>query len=284
MLNELSLFSGYGGLTLGLRLAGINVRTVAYVEIEPYCQQIIKARIRDGALDDAPIFPDVLAFDGRQCRGVVDIVTASFPCQPFSVVGQRRGKDDDRNLWPATLRVIRDVGPSYVLLENVRGLANGFAPYAAEIIGELSEAGYDAQWGLLPAAAVGAPHLRWRWWCLAYTADAHREPLVLEQQRRRDGTGGSGQADIDADGINGAVAYAPQLSQRKPHHQAHAFPGTGRAWGVPVVGSWWQSEPDVGRVADGVAARVDRLTAIGNGVVPAVVAEFLRRVTKEGQR
>jgi len=168
--NELSLFSGYGGMTLALKLAGLEVTTVGYVEIDHYCQQLIQARIRDNVLDDAPIWADIRAFDGRQCRGVVDIITASFPCQPHSSANKtRRGRSDERNLWPDTLRVIREVAPRYVLLENVRGLADGDNPYAAEILGQLSEAGYDARWGLLSAAEVGAPHLRERWWWMAPT-------------------------------------------------------------------------------------------------------------------
>ena len=173
MLTELSLFSGYGGFSLGLRLAGLEVRTIGYVEIEPYCQDIIKARIRDGLLDDAPIWPDIRAFDGEQCFGMVDIVTAGFPCQPHSTAGKRRGIEDARNLWPDTLRVIGEAGPRFVLLENVPGiLSNG---YAGTVVGQLSEIGYDARWGLVPAAAVGAPHLRWRWWCLAHSNQCRLE-------------------------------------------------------------------------------------------------------------
>ena len=166
MFNELSLFSGYGGFTLGLRLARLPIRTVGYVEIEDYCQEIIKARIRDGFLDDAPIWSDIRAFDGKQCRGVVDIITAGFPCQPHSVAGKRAGAMDDRNLWPDTLRVISEVGPAIVLLENVPGiLANG---YAGTVVGQLSATGYDCIWDTVPASEVGAPHLRYRWWCLAH--------------------------------------------------------------------------------------------------------------------
>ena len=166
-LTEISLFTGYGGFSLGLKLAGVEVRTVAYVEIDGYCQKLIQQRIKDGHLDDAPIYSDIHAFDGKECRGLVDLVTAGFPCQPHSTAGKRLGAADDRNLWPDTLRVIREVGPRYVLLENVPGLlANG---YAGTVVGELAESGYDCRWELVPAAAVGAPHLRWRWWCLAYS-------------------------------------------------------------------------------------------------------------------
>ncbi|MDA0771059.1 MAG: DNA cytosine methyltransferase [Chloroflexi bacterium] len=171
-MNVLSLFSGYEGLGLGLRLAGLDVRPVAYVEWDAYAQQIIQARIRDGYLDDAPIFGDISAFDGQQCRGVVDIITAGFPCPPFSTAGKRLGEADSRNMWPETKRVISEVGPRFVLLENVPGILvpnNGGTGYAGTVVGELSSLGYVGRYGLVPAAAAGAPHLRWRWWCLGYS-------------------------------------------------------------------------------------------------------------------
>jgi DNA (cytosine-5)-methyltransferase 1 len=260
--NELSLFSGYGGMTLGLRLAGLEVTTVGYVEIDPYCQQLIQARIQDRLLDDAPIWPDVHTFNGKQCRGVVDIITASFPCQPHSSANKtRRGRFDERNLWPDTLRIIREVAPRYILLENVRGLADGNNPYAAEIIGQLSEAGYDARWGLLSAAEVGAPHKRERWWCLANTVD---DP----QRRRRGGT--ATVADSDGD----ILWHWQQLqSQRGPARNAPAL--------APDYGEtgWWNPEREMDRVAPRGADWVDQLRALGNGVVPKVGAEFLRAVT-----
>jgi DNA (cytosine-5)-methyltransferase 1 len=171
-MNELSLFSGYGGFSLGLRLAGINVRTVAYVEWEKYPQEIIKARIRDGFLDDAPIFSDISAFRGEQFRGLVDIITAGFPCQPHSVAGLKQGADDERNLWPDTLRVIREVEPRWVLLENVPGLlsasADGGTPaYGGTVVGELASIGFSVHWQTIGADDVGAPHRRKRWWCIA---------------------------------------------------------------------------------------------------------------------
>ena len=169
MLNHLSLFSGYEGFGLGLRLAGLPIRTVGYVEIDGYCQQIIQARIKDGYLDYAPIIRDIQGADFRPMAGLVDIITAGFPCQPHSVAGKREGADDERNLWPDTRRAIGEVGPRFVLLENVPGiLANG---YGGTVIGELSEMGYDCRWGIVSAADTGAPHLRKRWWCLAHADD-----------------------------------------------------------------------------------------------------------------
>jgi DNA (cytosine-5)-methyltransferase 1 len=173
--NVLSLFSGYEGLGLGLRLAGLETRTVGYVEWDTYAQDLIQARIKDGYLDDAPIYGDISTFRGDEYRGVVDIITAGFPCPPFSTAGKRLGEADPRNMWPETRRVIGEVGPRFVLLENVPGILvpnNGGTGYAGTVVGQLSELGYVGRYGTLPAAAVGAPHLRWRWWCLAYSASS----------------------------------------------------------------------------------------------------------------
>ena len=175
----LDLFSGYGGFTLGLRLAGLDTTTVAYVEWDKYCQQVIQQRQRDGLLDDAPIWDDIKSFDGRPWRGCVDIISGGFPCQPHSVAGKRAGADDDRNLWPDTLRLISEVRPSHIILENVPGILvsdGGRPPYGGTVVGELSEIGYDAEWMLVSAAEAGAPHLRKRWWLVAHALDngSHR--------------------------------------------------------------------------------------------------------------
>ena len=175
-LNILDCFSGYGGFALGLRLAypDADFRTVCYIEWDRYCQQVIQARIEDGHLDDAPIWDDIKSFDGRPWRGTVDILSAGFPCQPHSNAGLRkvaRGLSDDRDLWPDTLRVISEVGPKYAILENVPGIlvGNGERPaYGGTVVGQLSEIGYDAVWRVISAASAGAPHLRNRWWLVAY--------------------------------------------------------------------------------------------------------------------
>ena len=170
-LTEMSLFSGYGGFTLALRLAGLSTRTVCYVEWDKYCQQVIQARIGDGHLDDAPIWDDIKSFDPGPWRGTVDILSAGFPCQPHSNAGLRKGADDDRNLWPDTLRIIGEVGPRLAILENVPGIlvgGDGRPPYGGTVVGQLAEVGYDAEWRIVSAADAGAPHLRNRWWLLAY--------------------------------------------------------------------------------------------------------------------
>ena len=417
-IRHLSLFTGYGGFELGLRLAGVDFRTVGYVEIDDYCQRIIQARIRDGLLDWAPIVRDVRRADFRRLAGMVDLITAGFPCQPHSAAGGRLGSSDQRNLWPDTLRAIRDVGPRWVLLENVPGiLANG---YAGTVVGQLAELGYDGIGDRVPAAAVGAPHLRWRWFCLSHTTDDRRPRVVrsssepvscnevgrgqltgpdgaagpmadadsereqqsgrtIGEERRRPANGGQAMADAAEQGLphgGRATSLPPERAaqfERQRFDVAHTGsfglrPAECEVWGRerdpagsggepladangsrwestrtvwegqeeprpvrrsagtrrPVVSptlpeplsesrsvaetepdgyggdrlladaegepdwrggqpwchaggaSWWAVEPALGRVVDGHPHRVDQLRALGNGIVPAVVARFLR--------
>ena len=171
VLTSISLFSGYGGFDLALRLAGIESRTVCYVEWDKYCQQVIQARIEDGVLDDAPIWDDVREFDGLPWRGRVDIISASPPCQPYSQAGKLRGASDDRNLFPDTLRIVSEIRPKTLYLENVPGLnvrpKDGRPAYGAVVVGELAALGYDCRWDTVSAKDAGAPHLRKRWWRVA---------------------------------------------------------------------------------------------------------------------
>ena len=232
-MNELSLFSGAGGGLLGTKLLGW--RHVGYVEYERYCQQVIAQRIKDGILSEAPIFGDVREFvqsgAAKKYKGFVDVVTAGFPCQPFSVAGKRKGKEDERNMWPSTIQIIRDVQPRYALLENVPGLLN--SGYFQEILGSLAQAGYDAKWIVLGADDVGAPHRRKRLWIKATMADTGSERLE---------------------------GWESSVRESEEHSSSSGS-------------CWWSTEPNVGRVAHGVASRVDKLKAIGNGQVPLVVAK-----------
>ena len=173
VLAELSLFSGVGGGLLGSHLLGWN--PIGYVEYDDYCQRVLRARIDDGYLPEAPIFGDIRAFNregyAESYTGMVDIITAGFPCQPFSFAGKRKGAHDERNMWPETLTAICLVRPRYVLLENVPGLLAH--EYISEIYRPLAEIGFNAKWRRLSASELGAPHRRDRWWLVAY-ADRER--------------------------------------------------------------------------------------------------------------
>ena len=198
-MNELALFAGVGGGILGSHLAGCRV--VCAVEKEPYCREVLLRRQRDGVLPMFPIWDDVKTFDGREWRGAVDLVTAGFPCQPFSVAGERRGEDDERNLWPETVRIIREVRPRLCLLENVPGLL-GSHGYFGRILGDLAESGLDVVWDCVPASAVGANHQRDRLWLVAYPSSER----IHEQPRRRTGESRPGPILPDRNGADGDVA------------------------------------------------------------------------------
>jgi DNA (cytosine-5)-methyltransferase 1 len=166
-INTLSLCSGYGGLELGVNLAtqGRN-KTVAYVEWEAYAQATLVARMEESTLDKAPIWDDLTTFDGKPWRGKVDLITAGFPCQPWSVAGRQKGIEDDRWIWEDIFRIVCEVQPSYVFLENVTGLINGGLEH---VLGSLAEVGFDAEWCSVKASDVGASHQRERVFILAFT-------------------------------------------------------------------------------------------------------------------
>lgn len=160
-LHVLSLCSGIGGLDLALRTLG--ARTVCYVEKDPFCARVLEARIRDGWLDDAPIWDDLATLDGRPWRGSVDLVAGGVPCQGNSSAGKQRGRADERWLWPHMRKIARDVGCRYLLLENVAGLlAVERGGALGEILGELAEDGFSVRWDCVRASDVGAPHRRER--------------------------------------------------------------------------------------------------------------------------
>lgn len=165
-LSAISLFSGAGGLDLAARAVGI--RTACYVEWDPYAQGVIMSRMRSGELDDAPMWDDVTTFDGTAWRGKVDIVFGGFPCQDLSFAGKRAGivEGARSGLWRHFARIVGEVGPRLVLVENVPGLlANGGL---GVVLGDLATLGFDAEWFVLSAADVGAPHRRERVWIVAH--------------------------------------------------------------------------------------------------------------------
>ena len=275
-MRELSLFTGGGGGVLATHHL-LGWRTVGYVEWEEYAQRIIAARIKDGLLDAAPIYGDIRAFNrcgyAAAYTGMVDVITAGFPCQPFSVAGKQHGADDERNMWPATIATIRLVRPRYCLLENVPGLiSNG---YFATVLGDLAACGFNARWRVLSAAELGAPHKRDRLWIVAYQrngSDPDRSKQGRRDQSQRGSDRRTGQPARDGETWTLADTGGEGLEIGQ---------GERGQWPQPAIagGGWWATEPDLGRVANGVAYRVDRLKALGNGQVPAVAATAWRLLT-----
>lgn len=291
-LRALHLCSGYGGFELALRSVA-RVRTVAHVERDAYAAAVLVERMGEARLDPAPVWDDLVTFDGRAWRGRVDLISAGFPCQPFSSAGHQRGVDDDRWLWPDIARIVRDVGPRFVILENVPQLVRLGLPH---VLADLADLGFDAEWGLLPASAVGAPHKRERFWLVAHA----------------DGTEHSVEDVGDATRIGGASGNRPEARDRWPVAQA----ADGHAW-PPLRGDddgWrrWIAEGGpqpvlrrrAARAADGLGdhfdiggARsmpqpvgppdglADALHIAGNGLVPQCAAEAIRQlVARAGWR
>ena len=163
--NVISLYSGGGGLDIGFRLAIPNARTVCYVEREISSVSVLVNGIEKGILDDAPIWTNSTTFDGSPWIGKVDWIIGGFPCQPWSVAGKREGKEDERWLWDDIKQIAMSVQPTGFFLENVSGLITGHG--IDSILGDLSEMGFDAEWGSVKAGDIGAPHRRERVFILA---------------------------------------------------------------------------------------------------------------------
>ena len=229
-----SLFSGIGGLELGLERAGVG-HTVWQVERDPFCRQVLARH-----WPDATRYEDVTTVDWSTVEPV-EVMCGGYPCQPFSSAGRRQGERDPRHLWPFFADAIRVVRPRFVVLENVAGhLVLGFD----RVLGDLASLGFDAEWSLVSAASVGAPHKRLRLFCVAYPSSTERG--VTEQP-------------------SVATTGRPaELGERRS--------------GPISRSDWWDVEPGVGVVADGVPRQLDRLRALGNAVVPQVAEVVGRRV------
>ena len=151
----LSICTGAGALDLGIRIACPDTRTVCYCEREAFAVAHLVTAVEAGFLDSAPIWDDMRTFDCGPWRGKVDWLIGGIPCQPYSYAGKREGEADERNLWPDTARLIRELGPELIFLENVSGITQY---YHESIRPELRAMGYKTQEGLFSAAEVGAPH------------------------------------------------------------------------------------------------------------------------------
>lgn len=175
-LSHLSLFTGAGGGELAAQHL-LNWETLGYVEIDEYCQEVLKARIRDGLLHAAPIFGDIRKFISEgyaeAYQGMVDVVSGGFPCQAFSFAGKMLAEKDSRNMWPATIEAIRHISPPFVFLENSPGLFSRRHRYFEKVLGDLALCGYNARWKIISASELGAPHVRKRIWVLAYANEQH---------------------------------------------------------------------------------------------------------------
>ena len=246
-LNELALFAGAGGGILGGKLLGW--RPVCAVEYNAYARSVLLARQDDGTFPTFPVWDDVRTFDGRPWRGIVDVVSGGFPCQDISAAGRGDGLDGKRSgLWSEMARIIGEVRPRFAFVENSPKLTSRGL---GRVLGDLASMGFDAEWGVLGAHNAGAPHLRDRIWIVAH---AMRDGLQRPQSKCQDARN---------------KARDVQTHWEKRDVEPNSFISGGQA-----QDAWrhWPDESGLGRMANGLANRSDRIKAIGNGQVPAVAA------------
>lgn len=272
MIYGLDLFSGIGGITIAL---SEWVQPIAYCEADRYCQAVLLSRMSDGRLPVAPIWDDVKTLRGDMLP-TVDIIYGGFPCQDVSVAGAKKGLDGERTgLFREAIRLVRECRPQFVFLENVPGIRK----YVPTVRQELEALGYDCRDGFLSAAEVGARHIRNRWWLLAHSSS----------KRRWQNSKSSSCNEGSDEGWATEKNYRPKCMGKAMAHsesyglQGSAWPRQERQQGaISMRGcwdeSWWSTEPNVGRVVNGLSFRVDRIKGLGNAVVPAQAREAFKRL------
>ncbi len=294
-----SLFAGIGGFDLGFERAGMQCKW--QVEINEHCQRVLaKHWPAVHRWSDIRTWPQPTA-------EYVDCIVGGFPCQDISYAGHGEGLAGERSgLWYEFARVIREMGPRYVVVENVSALLTRGID---SVLGTLAAIGYDAEWDCVPASAVGAPHIRDRIWIVGYSRSERRntrwndnrsddrqesfatseQPSVLananrtrkqqrqgndEEQRRRPSDSGEAMANTDSERLpqrdepRGVATSHRRTRARRELERVRATHGRQQ----------WEVEPDVGRVADGIPARVDRIRGLGNAVVPQLAEWIGRRI------
>jgi len=284
VLKILDLFSGIGGFSIGLERLGF--KTVAFCEIDKYCRLVLKKHWKD-----IKVYPDVREITKRQfeedgCE-LPEVITGGFPCQPFSVAGRQKGSGDNRYLWPEMFRVIKEFKPRWIIAENVRGIINIQHGMVFERVhADLESQGYETQTFIIPAAGVGAPHRRDRVWIVA---NSRRTIRGQQSSRNKEsiGSGASQETKRSADSDSVARSserekiMADSTSERlegqlgsKLQRAREGFTDSSKKQ------TWWEFEPNVGRVADGVQGRIHRLKGLGNSLVPQIAEEIGRAILK----
>ena len=288
----LSICTGAGGLDLGFKLALPSSRTVCYIEREAFALVNLAAAMEAQHLDDAPVWDDLRTFDGKPWRGLVDFIIGGIPCQPHSVAGRKRGANDERDLWDDTARVIGEVRPRLVFLENV---ANIMGYYHERIGEELQAMGYETEEGLFSAEEVGAPHFRQRFFVLGYNGGREYLANALSVGwGGRDNKGRWARCNEDAgvqtarpsgefcDTYGKGWEVLGRTGQAESPFELQALfppsPDDYDGWAY-MLGEMPSLEPALCRMADEFTQQMDRtvrLSLVGNSVVPLVAAVALR--------
>jgi len=286
----LDLFSGIGGFSLAA--SWCNIETVAFCETDKFCQKVLNKNF-----PGIEIYEDIKKLNGKEITdkyGAIDIICGGFPCQPFSVAGKRKGKEDDRYLWPEMLRVISEIKPAWVVGENVTGIVS---MELGKVCSDLEAEGYEVQPLIIPACGVNAPHRRNRVWIIANTDDL---------RYRRRGIHGNGEPEKqqiyknvknNGDGIwsetpasdnqleqatsNGDSKYIKEFIRGDKLGNKGKEGSSGRCiHATNWDRDWFEVATKLCRVDDGLPNRVDRIKSLGNSIVPEVAYEILKSIVR----
>ncbi len=260
-LNHGSLFSGIGGFDLAAQW--MNWNNMFHCEWNEFGQKILKHY-----WPNAESYGDITKTDFTIWRGRIDILTGGFPCQPYSLAGKRKGKEDERHLWPEMLRAIREIQPGYIVGENVYGLINWNGGLVFhEVQADLEAEGYEVQPVILPACSVNAPHRRDRIWFVAYSDSARCKRYKEFKKGQQREAFNEFDACISQRTITNS--YFSRFKECWPKWFASREPS--QDYGLT-------SEPGICRGDDGFPYRVDRLKALGNAIVPQVAYEIFKAI------
>jgi len=267
-LKTMHLFAGAGGGILADLILGH--RPIVAVEWDKYACEVLRARVSDGWFDGMSVWEgDVRLFDPSEYKGRVDCIHAGFPCQDISQAGSQRGVGEDTRsgLYRQVLRIADEVQPRYLFLENVSAIVSGDnGNMLRTVVGDLANRGYDCVWRCISASAIGANHIRGRWWLLAYpNCNSESDESINGEKVRM-------VADSKCERQSGSRQYG---------HASSAEKNTKGKADQPINASWWKAEPCVGRVAHGVASAPHRLKALGNGQVPLQCATAFKILWEE---
>ena len=262
-LKHLDLFSGIGGFSLGLEATG-GFETVAFCDYDSYCQKILRKH-----WPWVTIYDDIKELNHEKLNSnghtKIDIVTGGYPCQPFSVAGRQQGEKDPRHVWPEYFRLIKELRPTWVIGENVSGHVKLGLDTVLE---NLESEGYSARTFSISASSIGANHQRERIWIVANSGCSwgagsefqrkNENEIKKENANQFERSSSSSQSDMvysDSERLEKWESIGENFSQE---------------YQTLIGADWWSIEPDVGRVANGVPKRVDRLKSLGNSLVPHI--------------
>ena len=262
-LKHLDLFSGIGGFSLGLEATG-GFETVAFCDYDSYCQKILRKH-----WPWVTIYDDIKELNHEKLNSnghtKIDIITGGYPCQPFSVAGRKKGEEDPRHLWPEYFRLIKELRPSWIIGENVSGHVKLGLDTVLE---NLESEGYSARTFSISASSIGANHQRERIWIVANSGCSWGSGSEFQRKNENEiKKENANQFERSSSSSQSDMVYSDSERLEKWESIGENF---SQEYQTLIGADWWSIEPDVGRVANGVPKRVDRLKSLGNSLVPHI--------------